>query len=122
MENVLFNYVVNGVVIEGPMSYQSVLERTGLKDTVGLTELGYVEILATHDVPEITQEQIQAGIRGLRSYLLEKSDWTQMPDAALSTEKKSEWVTYRQALRDMPETFASATSIQEVTTPTEPAR
>ena len=122
MENVLFNYVVNGVVIEGPLSYQSVLERTGLKDTVGLTELGYIEILATLTEPEITSEQIQAGIRGLRSHLLEKSDWTQMPDAALSAEKKSEWATYRQALRDMPETFAGATSIQEVTVPTEPVR
>jgi hypothetical protein len=104
------------------MSYQSVLERTGLKNTVGLTELGYVEILVTPDVPEITQEQIQAGIRNLRSYLLEKSDWTQMPDTALSAEKKSEWATYRQALRDMPETFAGATSIQEVTVPTQPVR
>jgi len=119
---VFYNHTVNGVVVEGPFSYPDVLARTGLLDQVGLTELGYVEILESPAEPEITQEQIQAGIRSLRSYLLQKSDWTQLPDAALSAGKKSEWAAYRQTLRDMPETFGSATSVLEVTTPTEPAR
>lgn len=120
MENVLFNYVVDGVVIEGPLSYAAVLERTGLKDTVGFAELGYEEIIVAPAAPDITPEQIQAGIRGLRSHLLEKSDWTQTLDAPLTAEKKAEWATYRQALRDMPETYASATSIAEVTVPAQP--
>jgi hypothetical protein len=119
---VFYNYTVNGVVVDGPIAYPDVLTRTGLTDQVGLTQLGYVEIVEPPSAPEITQEQIQAGIRGLRSYLLEKSDWTQLPDAALSAEKKSEWATYRQALRDMPETFGSATSVLEVTAPTEPTK
>lgn len=37
-----------------------------------------------------------------RTMLLAESDWTQMADTALTTEKKAEWVTYRQALRDLP--------------------
>lgn len=122
MENVLFNYVVNGVVIDGPMSYASALQRSGLRDTVGLAALGYVEIIEAPAAPEITHEQVQTGIRGLRSHLLEKSDWTQVADAPLSDAKKAEWATYRQALRDLPETYASATSIADVTVPTEPAR
>ena len=40
--------------------------------------------------------------RNNRTTLLAESDWTQMADTALSTEKKAEWVTYRQALRDLP--------------------
>jgi hypothetical protein len=122
MDNVLFNYVVDGVVLEGPMSYQSVLERTGLKDTVGFTELGYIEYMPEENLPEITIEQVQVGIRGLRDFLLTKSDWTQLPDTPLSAEKKAEWAEYRQALRDMPETFADATHPTEVTVPTEPSK
>ena len=37
-----------------------------------------------------------------RTALLAESDWTQLSDTALSTEKKAEWVTYRKALRDLP--------------------
>ena len=40
--------------------------------------------------------------RSNRTALLAESDWTQMADTALSTEKKAEWVTYRKALRDLP--------------------
>lgn len=35
-----------------------------------------------------------------RRFLLKDSDWTQLPDVPLSAEKKAEWATYRQALRD----------------------
>lgn len=40
-----------------------------------------------------------------RNRRLQASDWTQMPDSALSAEKKAEWATYRQALRDVPQQF-----------------
>ena len=40
--------------------------------------------------------------RNTRTALLAESDWTQMADTALTTEKKAEWATYRQALRDLP--------------------
>jgi len=33
--------------------------------------------------------------------ILRDTDWTQMPDSPLTTEKKAEWATYRQALRDI---------------------
>ena len=40
--------------------------------------------------------------RAERNRLLNNSDWTQVPDSPLSDSKKTEWQTYRQALRDMP--------------------
>ena len=41
--------------------------------------------------------------RSIRTAFLAESDWTQMADTALTTEKKAEWATYRQALRDLPD-------------------
>lgn len=41
-------------------------------------------------------------LRNVRNKLLIDSDWTVMPDSPLSDSKKTEWKTYRQALRDLP--------------------
>lgn len=40
-------------------------------------------------------------LRGLRSTLLSKSDWTQIPDVPLEPEIKERWAKYRQVLRDI---------------------
>ena len=40
-------------------------------------------------------------IRLQRNGLLRESDWTQFNDSPLSNEKKLEWATYRQLLRDV---------------------
>ena len=40
-------------------------------------------------------------VREKRAILLDNSDWTQLSDVPLSDEKKAEWVSYRQALRDI---------------------
>jgi len=37
-----------------------------------------------------------------RNRKLKDSDWTQMPDCQLTDSKKTEWATYRQELRDIP--------------------
>lgn len=42
-------------------------------------------------------------IRKYRDYLITQADWTQMPDSPLTDEKKVEFATYRQALRDIPQ-------------------
>ena len=39
--------------------------------------------------------------RQVRNDLLALSDWTQLPDVALTAAKVAEWATYRQALRDL---------------------
>lgn len=45
-------------------------------------------------------------IRGIRNGMLSRSDWTQLPDSPLTETKRTEWATYRQALRDIIETYA----------------
>ena len=40
-------------------------------------------------------------VRNLRDIELSACDWTQASDSPLSDEKKSEWVAYRQELRDL---------------------
>jgi hypothetical protein len=60
-------------------------------------------------VPTLTDEQKRDGllnmIRSDRNKKLSESDWSQFTDNGLSSEKKTEWVTYRQALRDLPSTL-----------------
>ena len=56
-------------------------------------------------------------IRGKRTTRLGVCDWTQLEDVPLTPEKKAEWQTYRQALRDItnePDPF-------NITWPTPPA-
>jgi len=54
-------------------------------------------------------------IRNERNFLLTQSDWTQLADAPLSPEQKQAWTAYRQALRDVPSSFATP---EEVVWPT----
>lgn len=64
-------------------------------------------------------------LRKQRNDLLTDSDWTQTSDNGLSDSKKTEWSTYRQALRDLPSTASprlsdDGLSISNVTFPTKP--
>jgi vacuolar-type H+-ATPase catalytic subunit A/Vma1 len=65
-------------------------------------------------------EELLLAIRTTRDWRLSKSDFTQMVDAPFTNEKKAEWATYRQRLRDITSTFSEATSLEEVIFPTEP--
>ena len=60
-------------------------------------------------------------MRRIRKDLLQESDITQLADAPLTDAEKLEWAIYRQALRDMPTTNASATTYEEITWPEKPA-
>jgi len=117
---VFYNYIVDGEVAEAQIPYPKVLERTGLKDQVGLAGAGYVEYFAPVTAVTITAEMVAMGVRNLRLYLLTQSDWTQANDSPLSSAKKTEWGVYRQKLRDMPATHASATDLTAITPPTPP--
>jgi len=59
-------------------------------------------------------------LRTIRGGILIGSDWTQFPDSPLTTEKKAEWATYRQALRDIPAQYPNILSLDEVTWPLAP--
>ena len=59
-------------------------------------------------------------LRQRRNLLLSDSDWTQGADSPLSSSKKTEWQTYRQALRDLPTTYPNPTSKGDIVWPTKP--
>jgi hypothetical protein len=59
-----------------------------------------------------------ANVRKTRDKKLYECDWTQVPDVALTAEEVAEWRTYRQELRQIPETQTDPTNI---IWPTEPS-
>jgi hypothetical protein len=69
------------------------------------------EFVSLVQVESLTAEEIQAAkdsamanIRATRNQLLNSCDWTQAVDCTIA--KKTEWATYRQALRDLPSGIA----------------
>jgi hypothetical protein len=68
-----------------------------------INELFY---LPTGEWADLTDYQIEEIVRMVRNRLLQECDWTQLPDSPLADTKRSEWTTYRQALRDITETYA----------------
>jgi hypothetical protein len=65
----------------------------------------------------VANDQVQADADALanswdrfrreRDALLVSSDWSQGNDSPLTDEVKTSWATYRQELRDLPETYSS---------------
>ena len=56
-------------------------------------------------------------VRGQRDGMLAAADWTQLGDAALGDHTAEEWATYRQSLRDLPQTYSR---VSEVVWPNDP--
>ncbi len=77
------------------------------------------------NVTELTSDELAAAtalkesqVRSLRNEKLAACDWTVLTDSPLTTAKKTEWKTYRQALRDI---SADSGFPASVTWPTEPS-
>ena len=56
-------------------------------------------------------------VRSRRNGMLRNTDWTQIGDAALGDHTAEEWATYRQSLRDVPQTYSR---VSEVVWPNDP--
>ncbi len=56
----------------------------------------------TTDRANTVNERTATTKRSERNKLLLETDWTQITDSPLTSEKKTEWANYRQALRDLP--------------------
>jgi hypothetical protein len=69
-------------------------------------------------IPTLTTTEELRKIRNIR---LTKTDWTQAADSPLSDSKKTEWATYREALRNIPTSYDNDDSINDVVWPTEPS-
>ena len=81
--------------------------------------------VATKDIIDSTDEKPyiisqQAKIKKHRNFLLQESDWTQMPDSPLSDSKKAEWAAYRQQLRDLPSSYTDDDDLNSIVFPTKP--
>jgi hypothetical protein len=55
-----------------------------------------------------------------RNKQLTASDWTQIPDSPITDEQKQMWQTYRQALRDFPNTYTGSPNEWQTLFPTKP--
>jgi hypothetical protein len=67
-------------------------------------------------VPYVPPAPTWKQIRSQRDALLTASDWAIIPDANPKPSKET-WLTYRQALRDVPQTFSTP---EEVVWPNKP--
>ena len=78
----------------------------------------FVEWVDNNPDPQPTQAELEAAwaeiaddiawlpVRDKRNGLLRKSDWTAVTDTALSEADQTDWEDYRQALRDIPQTYS----------------
>jgi hypothetical protein len=74
------------------------------------------KVYGTWSTSPVLESEAWSVIRTERTQRLYACDWTQLPDAPLTTQQKADWATYRQALRDItnqPDPF-------NLTWPTEP--
>lgn len=78
--------------------HDGVLYRKNLDALIG-TEFN----IWLNEAKQYDYDKAAAEIRKQRDALLNDTDWTQMPDSALSQEKQERYRIYRQALRDVPE-------------------
>jgi len=76
------DHYLNGVLLEEP--------------PLGFTEPTEEEVVALNNLQKADM------YRQERNALLTESDWTQVSDSTLTDEAKASWVTYRTALRNLP--------------------
>jgi len=67
------------------------------------------------DDETVADEDLIARMKLYRDGLLAESDWTQTADNPISN--KAAWTTYRQVLRDFPETWAPTNTVAFPDTP-----
>lgn len=70
---------------------------------------------------KFNQDKFEEAFRLTRDSYLTMSDWTQVIDSPLSNEVQVKWATYRQLLRDLPNTFSGEErSLDDISWPTVP--
>jgi hypothetical protein len=77
-----------------------------------LVDIFNEEVVRREEAERVRLELIEASkdywqiLRDIRDYKLLQCDWTQLPNAPLSEEKKQKWEVYRQQLRDLANNIA----------------
>jgi len=72
-----------------------------------LTAEEEAEIDARREAADLDMNEV----RGQRDGQLRGTDWTQLGDAALAGHTAEEWATYRQTLRDLPQTYSRVSEV-----------
>ena len=89
------------------------------KAPTNITELGIYQQAVTDHANEKTlaaaaleaaRDHLQE-VKDYRNAQLVWSDWTRLDDITIAADKKAEWATYRQALRDLPATIAADSNL-----------
>lgn len=81
--------------------FQKAVEVAPVKDEYGRWRQTWaVEPMTEEEVVARTQQEWIV-VRGQRNMILARSDWTQLPDAQLTSTEIANWASYRQALRDI---------------------
>ncbi len=96
------------------------------KSNVTMSEIGvysqaettFNNELKIRESPSPSSSDWDEDLRIRRNKKLTDCDWTQGNDTPLGSSKKTEWATYRQALRDLP---ANTSDSSNPTWPTEPS-
>jgi len=106
--------------------YAAVLTRNYANSEWSLNGDDYAGLVWHSDSPMPSQEELDAAwpavrdalawdrVRAERDRLLAASDWTQVADAPVDA---AVWAVYRQALRDVPQDFASPDAVVWPTAP-----
>lgn len=96
-------------VAEVALTDQPTIDRNTQKFEEGTPVLDGSTWRQAWNVVELSTEELQqledtkaASVRATRNQKLTDTDWTQMADSPLSSDKKTEWAAYRTSLRDLP--------------------
>ena len=65
-------------------------------------------------------DRAMASLRAKRNALLKDSDYTVLADSVLTAVKKSEWMTYRTALRNLTQGLTTVEQVNAVVFPVQP--
>ena len=87
--------------IENLTKYQQIFGRPIAKNSSNQWVKGYTIVEVDDETKSRIDGEMSLHGRNYRNTILQNSDWTQLADAPLTAEKKAEWATYRQALRDI---------------------
>jgi hypothetical protein len=96
-----------------------IIETTPVLRENGIWYQAWSEVEMTAEEQEVATTQEANQMRTQRNFRLMQSDWSQLPDAKITAEKKTEWVTYRQALRDITDQAGFPWTITWPTQPSE---
>ena len=122
----------NDIVVDNETKFNANFKRVNGEDSTGTATYSTDPNDFGVTWKQITDAYADGGLVSLnilrkqRNALLAESDWTQTSDNALSSDKKTEWETYRQTLRDLPSKASpklsdDGQSITNVTFPTKPS-